>query len=208
MMKTVSFKTLGCRLNQYETDALVTQFHQAGYRVVDFAAPADITVINSCTVTHQSDQKSRNTISQAARKNNQGLVVVTGCMANNHKQQLEASEQVTYVVDNARKSQIVPLVDAHFKGEVVHPGDLLGQARRTLENMGALLAAGGASLADLLQMVVYLRDGADGERITAFLSSTDYPYTLVHAPVCRPGWLIEIEGIAVVPHQNDQLPPY
>lgn len=129
-MKKVSFKTLGCRLNQYETDALVTRFHQAGYQVVDYATPADITVINTCTVTNQSDQKSRNTINHAARKNPAGLVVVTGCMANNHKEQLEANEKITYVVDNERKSQIVSLVDAHFKGEVVHPdsysGDIFG----------------------------------------------------------------------------------
>ena len=129
-MKKVSFKTLGCRLNQYETDALVTRFHQAGYQVVDYATPADITVINTCTVTNQSDQKSRNTINQAARKNPAGMVVVTGCMANNYKEQLETNEKITYVVDNERKSQIVSLVDAHFKGEVVHPesytGDVFG----------------------------------------------------------------------------------
>ncbi len=129
-MKKVSFKTLGCRLNQYETDALVTRFHQAGYQVVDYATPADITVINTCTVTNQSDQKSRNTINHAARKSPGGMVVVTGCMANNHKEQLEANEKITYVVDNERKSQIVSLVDAHFKGEVVHPesysGDIFG----------------------------------------------------------------------------------
>jgi threonylcarbamoyladenosine tRNA methylthiotransferase MtaB len=129
-MKKVSFKTLGCRLNQYETDALVTRFHQAGYQVVDYSTPADITVINTCTVTKQSDQKSRNTINHAARKNPSGMVVVTGCMANNHKEQLEANEKITYVVDNERKSQIVSLVDAHFKGEVVHPesysGDVFG----------------------------------------------------------------------------------
>ena len=125
-MKKVSFKTLGCRLNQYETDALVTRFHQAGYQIVDFATQADIAVINTCTVTNQSDQKSRNTINQAARKNPAGLVVVTGCMANNHKEQLEANEKITYVVDNERKSQIVSLVDAHFKGEVVHRDSLAG----------------------------------------------------------------------------------
>ena len=129
-MKKVSFRTLGCRLNQYETDALVTQFHKAGYDVVDFSEPSDITVINTCTVTGQSDQKSRNMINHAARRNGNGLVVVTGCMANNYKEQLEASEQVTYVVDNERKSQIVSLIDAHFNGEVVHPdsfpGDVFG----------------------------------------------------------------------------------
>jgi threonylcarbamoyladenosine tRNA methylthiotransferase MtaB len=126
VMKKVSFKTLGCRLNQYETDALVTRFHQAGYEVVDFSEPADITVINTCTVTRQSDQKSRNIINQAARKNSSGMVVVTGCMANNSKEQLEASGKITYVVDNERKSQIVSLVEAHFSGEIVQPENLTG----------------------------------------------------------------------------------
>lgn len=129
-MKKVAFKTLGCRLNQFETDALVTQFHRAGYQVVDDSVPADITVINTCTVTSQSDQKSRYAIRHAARNNDQGLVVVTGCMANNHREQLEANGQVTYVVDNSRKSQIVSLVDAHFRGELVlpdkYPGDVFG----------------------------------------------------------------------------------
>jgi threonylcarbamoyladenosine tRNA methylthiotransferase MtaB len=129
-MKRVSFRTLGCRLNQYETDALVTQFHRAGYRVVDFSDPADVVVINTCTVTNQSDQKSRNIINQAARKHSEAVLVVTGCMANNQKEWLESRQQVAYVVDNERKSQIVPLVDAHLKGEMVHPasfrGDLFG----------------------------------------------------------------------------------
>jgi len=125
-MKTVSFKTLGCRLNQYETDALVTQFHQAGYQVVEGGKGTDIAVINTCTVTNQSDHKSRTTINHAIRNNPGGLVVVTGCMANNHKERLEANEKITYVVDNERKSQIVTLVDAHLKGEVVHPENLSG----------------------------------------------------------------------------------
>lgn len=124
VMKRVAFKTLGCRLNQYETDALVTSFHNAGYQVVDFSDEADITVINTCTVTNQSDQKSRNTINQAAAKNPKSIVVVTGCMADNYKEKLESQEQITYVVDNDRKSQILELVDSHFKGEVVHPDNL------------------------------------------------------------------------------------
>lgn len=125
-MKKVSFKTLGCRLNQYETDALVTRFHQAGYQVVDNVAGVDISVINTCTVTNQSDQKSRTTINQIIRNNPGGLVIVTGCMANNHRERLEANEKITYVVDNVRKSQIVSLVDAHLKGEVVHPDSIPG----------------------------------------------------------------------------------
>ena len=126
VLKKVSFKTLGCRLNQFETDALVTGFHNAGYQVVDFGEDADVTVINTCTVTNQSDHKSRHTIRHAAARNRNALVVVTGCMADNYKEKLESQEQITYVVDNDHKNSIVELVDSHFSGELIHPDKLPG----------------------------------------------------------------------------------
>ena len=126
VLKKVSFKTLGCRLNQFETDALVTGFHNAGYQVVDFGENADVAVINTCTVTNQSDHKSRHTIRNAAARNRDALVVVTGCMADNYKEKLESQEQITYVVDNDHKNSIVELVDSHFSGELIHPDKLPG----------------------------------------------------------------------------------
>lgn len=122
--RRIAFKTLGCRLNQYETDALVSDFDKAGYQVVDFKEQADVVVVNTCTVTNQSDQKSRNMISQAARNNQGSVVVVTGCMANNYKEKLEGEDKITYVVENNRKGSILNLVDAHFGGELVHPKQL------------------------------------------------------------------------------------
>lgn len=122
--KKVAFKTLGCRLNQYETDALVTDFDNAGYQLVNFDESPDVVVVNTCTVTNQSDQKSRTTISQAARANNNAVVVVTGCMANNFKEKLESQDNITFVVENNRKSSILSLVDAHFSGEILHPNQL------------------------------------------------------------------------------------
>lgn len=122
--RKIAFKTLGCRLNQYETDALVTDFDEAGYKLVDFDQSPDVVVINTCTVTNQSDQKSRTVISQAARKNKDAVVVVTGCMANNFKEKLESQDNITFVVENNRKSSILSLVDAHFSGEILHPEQL------------------------------------------------------------------------------------
>ena len=58
MKRKVAFKTLGCRLNQFETDALLTDFFNAGYEVVDFKEDADVYIINTCTVTSQGDHKS------------------------------------------------------------------------------------------------------------------------------------------------------
>lgn len=123
-IKKVAFKTLGCRLNQYETDALVTDFDNAGYQLVDFDGSPDVVVVNTCTVTNQSDQKSRTVISQAARKNKNAVVVVTGCMANNFKEKLESQDNITFVVENNRKSSVLALVDAHFSGEILHPNQL------------------------------------------------------------------------------------
>lgn len=122
--RRVAFKTLGCRLNQYETDALVTDFDKAGYQLVGFDESPDVVVVNTCTVTNQSDQKSRTVISQAARKNKDAVVVVTGCMANNFKEKLESQSNITFVVENNRKSSILSLVDAHFSGEILHPDKL------------------------------------------------------------------------------------
>ena len=122
--RRVAFKTLGCRLNQYETDALVTDFSTAGYQLVDLNQSPDVVIVNTCTVTNQSDQKSRTTISHAARTNNNAVVVVTGCMANNFKEKLESQDNITFVVENSRKSSILSLVDAHFSGEILHPNQL------------------------------------------------------------------------------------
>ena len=123
MQKKVAFKTLGCRLNQFETDALASEFDKNNYQIVQFNEPADVYIVNTCTVTNQSDHKSRNIISQAGRKNPDSVLVVTGCMANSSKEQLESREDVTYVVENTQKSSIYELVEAHYNKEIIHPSD-------------------------------------------------------------------------------------
>lgn len=99
-------------------------------------------------------------------------------------------------------------IDAH--GQIVHPGDVLRQLDRTLENMAALLADGGAALADLTHMLIYLRDSADRRPVErAFVRRfPNLPYVILRAPVCRPGWLIELEGTAVVPASHPDASPY
>lgn len=86
------------------------------------------------------------------------------------------------------------------EGNIVHPGDVARQADRTLENISALMERNGGSLSDLKQAVVYLRDWADRETVSRRLMESPLaavPHLLVKAPVCRPGWLVEIDGIAV-----------
>ncbi len=122
MKRKVAFKTLGCRLNQFETDSVLTDFYKTGYEIVGFSEPADVYVVNTCTVTNQGDHKSRTAINQAVRGKEGSLVVVTGCMAESQKQYLESRGDIDYVVDNRGKAGILPLVEAYFNGEVVAPG--------------------------------------------------------------------------------------
>lgn len=117
--KTVAFKTLGCRLNLYETDALAAEFVRKNYKIVDFGEPADLYVINTCTVTNQSDQKSRREINVAHKANAHGVTIITGCMATNYKEQLEKNEAIDYVVDNQHKTSVLAVAEAHFNGELV-----------------------------------------------------------------------------------------
>jgi threonylcarbamoyladenosine tRNA methylthiotransferase MtaB len=116
MKRTVAFKTLGCRLNQSETDSIVADFYHAGYRIVDFSRDADIYIINTCTVTGQSDKKSRNLISQATRKNNNALVMVTGCMVNNYKSTIKDIPGSVYFIENNLKGSLLRIAETHFKG--------------------------------------------------------------------------------------------
>ncbi len=122
---SIAFKTLGCRLNQFETDALVSHFDQKGYTIAPFKAAADITVINTCTVTSQSDHKSRNIIKQAIAANPGSTIVVTGCMAEQYKAAIEKIEGVSLVITNAKKAQIVEQVEAYRQKQQTNLADNL-----------------------------------------------------------------------------------
>jgi threonylcarbamoyladenosine tRNA methylthiotransferase MtaB len=119
MKGTVAFKTLGCRLNQSETDSLVSEFHHGGYRIVDFNKAADIYIINTCTVTGQSDKKSRNLLSQAKRKNQSAIIVVTGCMVNNYRDNLKEIPGSLFFVENNLKGSIFRMIETHLGHDAV-----------------------------------------------------------------------------------------
>ena len=87
------------------------------------------------------------------------------------------------------------------RGEIVYPGDILRQTGRMMENIRVLLEEAGATTADIMQAIVYLRDPADYQVVKQYLAINhpSLPHLIVLAPVCRPGWLIETECIAVVP---------
>ena len=89
MKKTVAFYTLGCKVNQYETNAMEQQFIKKGYEVVDNTEKANIYVINTCTVTNMSDRKSRQILRRTKQLNKNSVVIAVGCYAQVGKDKLE-----------------------------------------------------------------------------------------------------------------------
>ncbi len=122
MPKKIAVQTLGCRLNSHETDALTEKFLAAGFELVTFNDYADVYIINTCTVTAKSDRKSRNFIRKAQR-NEDALVIVTGCFADNPRGYIDESP-LTFMVKNDQKSQIYAIVDSFFQGELLKISDL------------------------------------------------------------------------------------
>ncbi len=110
----IAFGTLGCRLNQFETDSLVSRFRSNNYDIVSFDEFADAYIINTCTVTNKSDAKSRRMILKARRNNPDAVVVVAGCWVNTDEQKIRNIDGVTYLINNENKSKIYELIHNHF----------------------------------------------------------------------------------------------
>ncbi|RKD27609.1 threonylcarbamoyladenosine tRNA methylthiotransferase MtaB [Caminicella sporogenes DSM 14501] len=111
-MKTVAFYTLGCKVNQYDTEAMAELFEKRGYKVVDSHEFADIYVINTCTVTNLSDRKSRQFIRRAKKKNPKAKIVVAGCYAQTASEEVLKIEGVNLIIGTNKRNEIVELIEA------------------------------------------------------------------------------------------------
>ncbi|NLX71361.1 MAG: tRNA (N(6)-L-threonylcarbamoyladenosine(37)-C(2))-methylthiotransferase MtaB [Clostridiales bacterium] len=108
---TVGFYTLGCKVNQYDTQAMIEQFKARGYRIVDFNQKADIYVINTCTVTNLADRKSRQMIRKAHRANSDALIAVVGCFAQRAANEAIKIPGVKLVLGTQHRKEIVDFVE-------------------------------------------------------------------------------------------------
>lgn len=115
-MKKVAFCTLGCKVNQYETNAMEQKFLQAGYQIKNFNEKADIYIINTCTVTNMSDKKSRQMIRKAKQLNKNAIVVAVGCYVQTAKEELENIKELDLILGNNEKKDIVQYVEKHQNG--------------------------------------------------------------------------------------------
>ncbi len=133
MMK-IAFYTLGCKVNQYDTQAMRELLQNAGYTCVDFHEEADVYLINTCTVTGTGDKKSRQMISRAHAQNPQAKIVVTGCYAQRAPEELLLLPGVELVLGTKDRAQIVEKIGALQDGKSQNAvGDL--KSEKTFEEM-------------------------------------------------------------------------
>ena len=104
---TVSLETHGCKLNQADTGLIQWQFEEAGFNVVTNNHPVDVYVLNTCTVTHISDRKARQSLRNARRRNPKAIIVATGCYAERSPDQLDKLSEIDLIIGNKHKKDIV-----------------------------------------------------------------------------------------------------
>ena len=125
-MATVAIATLGCKVNQFESEALMASLEERGYSLVPFAEGADITIINTCTVTQRADFQSRQMVRRALRYNPNSLVIVTGCYSQVAPETIAKMSGVQYILGNAEKARIPDLLPLMQKVELpqIQVGDI------------------------------------------------------------------------------------
>lgn len=123
----VAFATLGCRVNQYESEAMAEKFIRDGYEVVKFEDYSDVYVINTCTVTSMGDKKSRQMIGRARRKNENAVIAVVGCYSQVAPEEVASIEGVDVVLGSRNKGQVVYWVNRAMeeKNKIVEVNQVL-----------------------------------------------------------------------------------
>ena len=150
-MKTVAFCTLGCKVNQYETNAMMQKMIEAGYKVVDFETKADIYIINTCTVTNMADKKSRQMLRRVKEINPEAILVAVGCYAQVAKEKLEQIPEIDLILGINEKNDIVKYVEQASKNTYV--SDVLHQTE--------FLDFGDVTYTEKTRAVIKVQDGCN-----------------------------------------------
>jgi threonylcarbamoyladenosine tRNA methylthiotransferase MtaB len=160
MQRTFSIKTLGCKLNQYESSLIAGQFLGHGWISRPFGEKVDIVIINTCTVTNKSDKKCRNYIRQGAVFSKTGKVLVTGCLAERDAENVNKMPEVLAVVMNSDKEMISSIVNKQYD-TLMHQGD--GMAGSYLNKIVSEKTAGFPLPFYRTRGLLKIQDGCDGK---------------------------------------------
>lgn len=115
--KKVAFLTLGCKTNQYETNAMAQKFIEAGYGVCEMNENPDVAIINTCTVTNIADRKSRQTLRKVKQENKNAIVVAVGCYVQVAKDKLDTMKEVDLILGNSEKKDIIQHLEQYIQSK-------------------------------------------------------------------------------------------
>ncbi len=135
-----AFHTLGCKVNQYETEALCRQFRQQGYEIVEETEFADVYVINTCTVTGLADRKSRQYIRRMKKVNPDSIVAVTGCYVQMKPEEVADIEGVNLTVGINEKHRLIEYIEEFLKERKAQTHVLAYEELNDYEEMGPVTA--------------------------------------------------------------------
>ena len=191
-MKTVAFITLGCKVNQYETNAMTQQFIEKGYEVVDHTKEADIYIVNTCTVTNMSDRKSRQMLRRVKELNKKAIVVVCGCYAQVAKEELEKIEEINLVLGNNEKKEIVEHIEKYIKSKNTEKQTIPEVQTEDVMNQKEFVEFGDITFTEKTRAVIKIQDGCD-----RFCSYCIIPYARGRVRSRKPEHILsEIQKIA------------
>ena len=156
MERTVAFYTLGCKVNQYETNAMEQQFIKNGYKVVDHHDFADIYVVNTCTVTNIAERKSRQMLRRVKDINKDAILVVCGCYAQVAKEELEKIPEIDIILGINEKNNIVEIVEDYIKKQVSKE-----EIVSDVSNQNEFLDFGDVTYTEKNRAVVKVQDGCN-----------------------------------------------
>lgn len=120
MNKTVAFCTLGCKVNQYETNGMIQEFKKCGYNIVEFGEIADVYIVNTCTVTNMADRKSRQMLRRVKELNPGAILVAVGCYAQVSKKELEKIPEIDLILGTNEKKNVISFVEDMLKKNEKH----------------------------------------------------------------------------------------
>ena len=131
--KTVAPLTLGCKVNQYETDGMIELLKEAGMTAVSFEEKADVYLINTCSVTNMADKKSRQMIHRAKKLNPDAVVIAAGCYVQAAKDKLMEDDRISIIIGNNKKKDIVRILQDYLQAGVTDEGMLDISAEKEYE---------------------------------------------------------------------------
>ena len=153
-MKKVSFYTLGCKVNQYESNGMMQKLKEAGYEIVDINDDiSDVCIVNTCTVTNISDRKSRQILRKVKDKNPNAIIVATGCYAQVSRKALEEMPEIDIVLGNDEKKEIVKYIEQYNNSKFTEIEDISKQ--KEFVDMGEI------TYTEKTRAVVKIQDGCN-----------------------------------------------